>query len=175
LQNASVDDGFKAYNSPFNLTVNGSSSSTHYIGSNTYITWGTGSTNYSGLNATNPPNHKLMLGAADNSYQRISTFTGGTAYTRMRYEGNGSTSGTVGSPGIVLEVTFFNPADYGGVPVIEVLVGNHNRTYGVTGICTTNAFMLQWTTAANTSYVLVGNSTGTSWTRYLGYINNSGY
>ena len=175
LQNASVDDGNVNFTTPFSIVINGTSYSTHYFGSNTYITWGSGSNNYSGLNATNPPFNKLMMGAADNSYQRVSTTTAGTSYTRVRYEGNGSTSGSVGSPGIVLEVTFFNPANYGGVPVIEVLVGNHNRTAGVTGICTTNAFMLQWTTAFNTSYVLVGNATGTTWTRYLGYINNSGY
>lgn len=175
LQNANVDDNFVSFTSPFSVTINGTAYTTHFMGSNTYITWGTGRTEYSSLSASNPPQNKLMMGASDNSYQRVSTFTSGTSYTRVRYEGNGGTSGTVGVPGIVLEVTFFNPANYGGVPVIEVLGGNHNRTSGVTGIATTSTFMLQWTTAANTAYVLVGNATGTSWTRYLGFVNNSGY
>lgn len=175
LQNASADDAFVTFTSPFSVTINNTAYTTHYPGSNGYITWGSGRTEYSGLSATNPPQNKLMLGAADNSYQRVSTITNGTLYTRVRYEGNGSTSGTVGSPGIVWEVTFFNPANYGGVPVIEILVGNHNRTSGVTSISTTSVHMLTWTISSNTAYVLVGNSTGTVWTRYNGFINNSGY
>lgn len=175
LQNSSVDDNFVSFTSPFSITINGTAYTTHFMGSNTYITWGTGRTEYNGLSASNPPQNKLMMGASDNSYQRVSTFTSGTSYTRVRYEGNGSASGTVGSPGIVLEITFFNPANYGGVPVIEVLGGLHNRLGGISGIATTSAFMLSWTTAANSAYVLVGNATGTAWTRYLGFVNNSGY
>jgi hypothetical protein len=174
-QNASADDAFRPYTTPFSINVNNTSYSTHNIGSNTYITWGAGSTVFSNISASVPANNKLHMGAADNSYQRVSTFTSGTAYTRMRYEGNGSTSGTLGSPGIVLEVTIFNPADYGGVPVIEILVGNHNRTAGQTGIATPSAYMTTWSIAANTAYVLVGNAAGTAWARYNGFVNNSGY
>lgn len=172
--NAGADDANLAFTSSFNFTINSTNYSTHYIGSNTYITWGGGSNAYSSLSATNPAFNKLFLGAADNSYQRV--FTQSTAnYVRVRYEGNGSTGGTQGSPGIVLEVTIFNPANYGGSQVIEVLVGNHNRTGGLAGIATSSSFYTTWTMAVNTSFVLVGNSTGTSWTRYLGYVNNSGY
>lgn len=175
LQNASADDAFVTVTTPFSVTINGTAYTSHHMGSNTYITWGTGRTEYNSLSGSNPPQNKLMLGAADNSYQRVSTITSGTSYTRIRYEGNASTSGTVGTPGIILEITFFNPANYGGVPVIEILVGSNVRTGGVTGIATPSAFMLTWTIAVNTAYVLVGNSTGTTWTRYNGFVNNSGY
>lgn len=174
LQNVTADDTSLSFTSTFNFTINNTNYSTHYIGSNTYITWGGGSSAYGSFSSTNPPYNKLFLGAADNSYQRVSTIST-TEYVRVRYEGNGTTNGTLGSPGIVLEITIFNPANYDGQQIIEVLVGNHNRTSGVTGIANTTTYYRQWSMIANTSFVLVGNSTGTVWDRYLGYVNNSGY
>jgi hypothetical protein len=174
LQNANADDSNITFNLPFSFTINNTSYTTNSIGSNTYITWGGGSNAYSGLSASNPPFNKLMLGAADNSFQRVAR-NATPNRVRTRYEGNGSTGGTLGSPGIVLEITIFNPANYDGQQVIEVLVGNHNRTNGIAGIGTSTTFYTTWTMAANISFTLVGNSTGTSWTRYLGFVNNSGY
>jgi uncharacterized delta-60 repeat protein len=174
LQNSSADDAFRTFNTSFNFTINNTNYTAHNIGSNTYITWGGGSNAFSSLSASNPALNKLHLGAADNSFQRVSSLQLSN-YSRVRYEGNQSTSGTVGSPGIVLEVTIFNPANYGGQQVIEVLVGNHGRTTGQAGIATTSTYYTTWSMAVNTSFVLVGNSTGTSWTRYLGHVNDSGY
>lgn len=163
LQNSSADDANVNTTIP-TFTINSTNYTTVFIGSNTYLTFGSGSTNYSGLSASNPALNKVHIGAADNSYQRVSRISSGTNYTRIRYEGNGSTSGTVGSPGIVFEVTFFNQALTGNVPVIELLVGNHNRLTGQAGIASTSAYYQTFTLAQNTSYVFVGNSTGTSWT-----------
>jgi uncharacterized delta-60 repeat protein len=174
LQNSSADDAFRTFNTSFNFTINNTNYTAHNIGSNTYITWGNGSTAYSGLSASNPAINKLFLGAADNSFQRVSSLQLSN-YSRVRYEGNAATSGTVGSPGIVLEVTIFNPANYGGQQVIEVLVGNHGRTAGQAGIANTSTYYSTWSMAVNTSFVLVGNSTGTEWVRWLGHVNNSGY
>jgi hypothetical protein len=172
--NANVDDGSTSVNLSFNFTINSTNYTSFFIGSNTYITWGGGSSAYSGLSASNPALNKLHLGSADNSYQRVSRLQVSN-YSRVRYEGTANTTGTVGSPTIVLEVTIFNPANYGEQQVIEVLVGNHNRTAGQAGIATTSTYYTTWTMAVNTSFVLVGNSTGTAWTRYLGHVNNSGY
>jgi hypothetical protein len=174
LQNSSSDDAFVTFNTSFNFTINNTNYTAHNLGSNTYITWGGGSNAYSGLSASNPALNKLHLGSADNSYQRVSRLQVSN-YSRVRYEGTANTTGTVGSPTIVLEVTIFNPTNYGGQQVIEVLVGNHNRTAGQAGIATTSTYYTTWTMAVNTSFVLVGNSTGTAWTRYLGHVNNSGY
>ena len=168
LQNSSVDDNFVNANIP-SFTINSTSYTTVSIGSNTYLTFGGGSSNYSGLSSSNPALNKIHMGAADNSYQRVSTVSSGTNYTRIRYEGNGSTSGTVGSPGIVYEATFFNSTLTGGSPTVEILFGNHNRTTGQAGIANTSSYYATYSQAANQSYVFVGNSTGTSWTIYTGY------
>lgn len=168
LQNVSADDSNKVVTIP-SFIINNSTYTTAYVGSNTYITFGAGSTNYSGLGAGNPALNKIHLGAADNSYQRVSTISSGTDYTRIRYEGNGSTSGTVGAPGIVYEATFFNTSKTDGLPTVEVLFGNHNRTTGQAGIASTSSYYATYSQAANQSYVFVGNSTGTSWTIYTGY------
>lgn len=175
LQNASVDDSFVSATIPF-FPFNNNVYTSVSIGSNTYLTFGGGSTLYSGLSGSTPALNKFHLGAADNSYQRVST-SYGSNFARIRYEGNGSTSGTVGSPGIVYEATFFNTSLTGGVPVLEVLFGNHNRTTGQAGVASASAYFATYTQAANQSYVFVGNdSLGTSWTIYTGYyMANMGY
>jgi hypothetical protein len=175
LQNSSSDDANISVTIP-TFTINSTNYTTVFVGSNTYLTFGSGSTAYSSLSATNPPFNKIHIGAADNSYQRVSTISSGTNYTRIRYEGNASTSGTVGSPGIVYEATFFNKTSTGNVPVVEILVGNHNRTTGQRMIASTNTAYASFTLTANQSYVFVGNSTGTSWTIYAGsYMSGTGY
>ena len=119
----------------------------------------------------------MMFGAADNSYQRVSTFVSGTDYVRVRYEGNGSTNGDAGSPGIVAEITLFNPSKFsGGSNVIEMLVGVHNRTGGVSNISNASTAFATYTVSANQSFVFVGNSTGTSWTINTGsFVSGTGY
>lgn len=176
LQNASVDDGSLAGIVIPSFYFNNTAWTQAFVGSNTYITFSGGSSNYSGLSAANPALNKFMFGASDNSYQRVSTYVSGTDYTRIRYEGTASTSGALGSPNIVYEATFFNSDKTGGMPTLEVLFGQHGRTNGVTGIATPSSFMTTFTIAANTSYVFVGNAVGTSWTVYSGYhMSGTGY
>lgn len=169
IQNASVDDASLSVTLAVTFTINSTNYTTAFVGSNTYLTFGSGSSAYSSLSGSNPALNKIHLGAADNSYQRVAHRSSGTDYTRIRYEGNGSTSGTLGSPGIVYEATFFNQSKTGNVPVVEVLFGNHNRTAGQAGIASTTTYYATYTQSANQSYVFVGNATGTSWTIYTGY------
>ena len=119
---------------------------------------------------SNPPLPKFFLGAADNSYQRVSYVFSGTNYVRIRYEGTASTSGTVGAPNIVYEVTHFNPSLFGGNNVIEVLVGKHSRVSGgLFGSANTTTYYVSGTIAANQSYVFDGTATGNNHTLYTGY------
>ena len=90
-------------------------------------------------------------------------------YFRIRYEGTAATSGTVGSPNIVLEITLFNPSVTGGTNVLELLVGNHSRTNGARMVANATTQLATYTLAQNQSYVFEGNSNGTSWTIYTGY------
>lgn len=169
IQNASVDDSFLTISLPFTFYIAGSGYTTTYMGSNTYLTFSAGSSIFSSLSASNPALPKFMFGAADNSYQRVSTFTSGTDYIRIRYEGSASTSGTVGSPNIVLEITLFNPSLMGGNNVLELLVGNHARLSGVANVANSSTAYATYTLAQNQSYVFQGNTNGTSWTIYTGY------
>ena len=89
---------------------------------------------------------------------------------------------------MVYELTFFNPTLTGGVPWLELLIGLQNRgtsTAGIiSGIYSTTTLLTGGNmgpfpnrgVAANQSYVLVGNSTGTSWTVNTGYyVGGTGY
>jgi len=109
------DDGYWALNLPFTVTYLGVDYTTIYVGTNNYLTFGSGSTNYSGLNATNPYLPKIMWSCDDNSVQRIYYGVEGTAPSRsyrVRVEGSAGVSGTLGSPTMVCEYVFYeqNPA-----------------------------------------------------------------
>mgnify|MGYP000064459516 len=57
----------------------GTSRTTAFVGSNAYITFGTGSAEYGSptpLSTTNPPYDKFMFNAADRSYLRVAYKTG---------------------------------------------------------------------------------------------------
>ena len=171
LINQSYDDAYTiVQNIPFTFYHSGVASSNVYVESNSYLTYGAGSNNFSGLAANNPALPKFFLGAADNSYQRVSYVFSGTNYVRIRYEGTASTSGTVGAPNIVYEVTHFNPALFGGNNVIEVLVGKHARVSGgLFGSANNTTYYVSGTIAANQSYVFDGTATGNNHTLYAGY------
>jgi hypothetical protein len=76
LQNASVDDNFVTVTMAAR-TIMGTSRTAAYIGSNAYITFGSGSSAYSSLSTTNPALDKFMFNAADRSYQRVAYLTAG--------------------------------------------------------------------------------------------------
>lgn len=172
LQNSSVDDSFVTVPLGFNFYMFGTAYSTVYVGSNTYLTFGSGSSLYSGLSITNPALNKFHLGAADNSYQRVSYYNHpSNFYTIIRYEGNGSTSGTVGSPGIVYEATLYNPFHtLYNQTLLEVRFGNHNRTSGIFGVYSAaGAGGTGGTLTANQNYVFYGPELGNAWNALSGY------
>lgn len=173
IQDVSVDDGFLSIALPFTWTFNGTGYTTIYVGSNFYITFGAGSSNYSGLSASNPANDKIMKNAADRSYQRVATFTSGTNFVRVRFEGGSTTGGTPGSSDVIYEATFFNPTNTGGLPTVEFLLGNDTTSgSGTSGIYSSSALLTggTWTPAATTSYVMQGTtSSATAWTISTSY------
>lgn len=75
LQNASVDDNFVTV--PItSTTFFGTARTSAFVGSNAYITFGSGSTAFSSLSTTNPALDKFMFNAGDRSYQRVAYQTG---------------------------------------------------------------------------------------------------
>jgi len=175
--NASADDTFTQVNLPFTFTFNGTGYTSFFPNSNFYITFGNGSNQYSGLGPSSPPYDKIFFGGKDNSWQRVSSYTLEDKYFRLRWEGNNSTSGTVGSPGIVYELTFFNPVYTNNENWIELLIGNNNMPgQGISGIySTTTQLTGGQIVPANVgvddleSYVFQGDSTGTTWIVHTGY------
>jgi hypothetical protein len=104
------DDGYWTLALPFNITYLGTSYSTIYIGTNHYLTFGAGATNYSVLGPSSPNVPKIMWCSDDNSIQRIYYGVEGTAPNRtyrVRTEGSPGTAGTLGSPTMVNEWVFY--------------------------------------------------------------------
>lgn len=175
LQNGNQDDAFIQIPLPFTFYINNTGYTTVFIGSNSYLTFGSGSIQYTSVSASNPAIPKLMFGAADNSYQRVSSLVDGTNSVSIRYEGNNSTGGVIGSPGIVVELMLVNPSKLSGLNVIEMLVGNWtaNSAQNVSNVSNASTAYATFTMSANTSYVFTGNSTGTSWTVSSGFRVNT--
>lgn len=158
---ASADDANLLFQIPFNFTVGTYVGRQWFMSSNSYLTGGTGSNNYTGLGPGNPAFNKFFMGAADNSWQRVWTTTG-LNYARYRYEGTAATSGTPGSPNIVFEFTFFKPV--GLTQYAEVVYGVHNRTTGQHGVANTTTWLINaGTITASTSLVFQSTDGGATW------------
>ena len=164
---ASADDSFIEVAFPFAFFAGNVSRTSAFVGSNNYITFGAGRTEYNSLSlASNPSQSSIHLGSADNSYQRVFRFNDpSNRFTRIRYEGTAGTSGTSGSPNILWEVTLFNPSLSSGTQYVEVVFGVHNRTSGLFGVGGSGITPLSGgTIQANQSYVFSSGSTGVTWT-----------
>jgi hypothetical protein len=126
----SNDDGYWTLSLPFPITYLGTTHNTIYPSTNFYLTFGGGSTVWSGVSITNPALPKIMWCAKDNSVQRIYYGTEGVSPNRtfrVRQEGTSTTSGSVGSPSMVCEWTFYENAP----SQIDLQVGvNSSKTTG---------------------------------------------
>ena len=149
---------------PFTFTFNGVGYTSFWLSPNGYITFGAGSSEYTGLGASNPALPKIFLNAMDDSMQKV--FVRSTANTfRVRVEGNTAPSGS-GSPR-VHEIAFFNPSQFGGVMMFEVRMGLMPETTGLFNLYSASD-LLAWdappTPAANKSWVFSDfDGTGTDW------------
>jgi hypothetical protein len=171
------DDGYWAIGIPFNITFNGTSYSTLYIGTNFYITFGGGSTAYTGLSATSPAFNKIMISADDNSVQRIYSGVEGTSPNRtfrVRVEGhNAPTGGTLGSPDMLYEAVFYEntPAQ------IDIHTGVNSQwaaagsTYNFTRTAISNAPLTGNFTVQNNTATLSLTMSGAS--SYIMYVRTN--
>ncbi len=182
----STDDGFTSTTLANTFRFYGSSYTTIYPGTNTYLTFTAGSGLYSALTlgpAANPALPAIHIGTADNSSNTYFR-QAGTNYTRLRYQGFASTnlSGTA----ILYEIRFFNQVQSTDDIYIEIVIGTHGRTNGVWGMTNGGASSATFTNfatltagtglvgasgalAQNQSYVLVLTSTGSFKNLYAGY------
>jgi hypothetical protein len=120
----------------FNTIFNGLTYNSVFIGSNTYVTYGSGSSVYSGLSASNPNIPGFHLGSADNSYQLVMhrSESGGNT-RRIRYEGTQATGGSLGNPNIVYELIYFKDSSK-----VYLALGQ-SRSGGVQGLTNGSSFI----------------------------------
>lgn len=154
-----VDDGFTQINLPFDVHMSDVNYNTWFIGSNTYLTAGTGSTQYSSLGASGPALPKFLFGGTDANYQKVYSISG-TNYFRFRSEGNTPYS-NCSAINVIYEVTIFRPTvNYQFVQVVFVSHGNLNAPFGA---ASASAYYATTTPFAITSYVFYSYNGGNSW------------
>ena len=116
----SNDDGYWTLALPFSITYLGTSYSTIYVSTNHYLTFGAGSTIYTGLSATTPNLPKIMWSCADNSVQRIYygvEGAGSGAYTVTNSGASAYTINSASNPTLTLQ--------RGGTYTFNVSAGGH--------------------------------------------------
>lgn len=104
------DDGYWNLALPFSISYLGVNYNQIFVGTNCYLTFGNGSVIYNNVSPSNPALPKVMWCAKDNSVQRIYYGTEGVAPNRtyrVRQEGTATVAGTVGSPTMVCEWSFY--------------------------------------------------------------------
>lgn len=149
---------------PFTFTFNGVGYTSFWLSPNGYITFGSGSSQYTGLGNTNPALPKIFLNAMDDSMQKV--FVRSTANTfRVRVEGNTNPAGTGSAR--VHEIAFFNPSQFDGFLVFEVRMGLMPETTGLFNVYSASALLstdTPPTPAADKSWLFVGaDLAGTDW------------
>jgi hypothetical protein len=154
LVTASTNSGNVALPIPFNVTFLGTTYTTGqvFVGSNSFITFGGGSSGVPTSPVT-PAFPKIMITAADNSYQFVSYEILGTSPNRtfrVRFEGTNGVTGVVNSPTMVWEATFYeaNPAQID----IQIGANNQGNTLGLSGVYSAAAALIPFTTNANVGY-----------------------
>lgn len=157
----SQDDGFWNVTLPFPTSFMGATYTLHHYGTNSYVTYGAGSTAYSGLSGSNPAIRKVHVNSADRGGQRLYNLTSGTSPNRthrVRFEGSSGTSGTAGSPTHAWEFVHYE----NNVGIRDLYTTSTFQTTGQCGAANTSAYSqsgnpTNW--AASTGYRLT-NSTG---------------
>ena len=148
-----TDDGYWTLVLPFSVNYFGTLYNTIYIGTNSYITFVSGSTEYNGLDPASPPVPKIFINADDRSGQQIFYGVEGSSPTRtyrVRFEGSVIAGGTLGSPTLLWEVTF-HEAD----PThIDIQMGNMSDTNGISGVYSADTLLYSIPTTPNTGFTM---------------------
>ena len=122
--NGNFDDEFFTVDLPFEISFMGSSYSTVYVGSNSFITFGAGYSNSGGYTKNNPPLPGIFIGAFDRSCQALYTKETADQFV-IRYEGSILATGPIAPPFVEIEweITFNKNSS-----ILDVNIGN-NDTY----------------------------------------------
>jgi len=177
LTNATATaDSYVSIPLPFSFKINNTNFTNVLVNENAWMVFGTTGTALSAgfVNSTAAsavPYNKLVWSGGNNTMQRLLyRVDAQNRFILIRYEGNASTSGTVGSPGIVAEIKLFNPQFTGGISMIEMKYQT-NRTVSSTShspsLSSPSAYYAYYTHPyTNTQYNLVyyaNNAEATIW------------
>jgi hypothetical protein len=141
----------------FPISFNGTTYNEVFVGSNSYLTFGGGSTTYTGLGASNPGYPSIHICAGDWSYQTVQ-FRIDNSVTpnqlRIRYQGTAATSGGT-TPNMIYEAVFFRNMSY-----FDLLVGTYSACSYSSSKLLTNGSSLSTPVsfAANSNWRITGLS-----------------
>ena len=124
---------------PFAFPYNGVAYTDFWLSPNGYITFGSGSSVYTGFTATNPPLPKIFINATDDSMQKVQVRSTDNTY-RVRVEGNTSASNT-GTNYRIWEVAFFRPSVFDNFSIFEVRMGNSPDNTGLFNVYSAAALL----------------------------------
>jgi hypothetical protein len=164
IYSGNVDDTpLEVTGMPFTFLFNGVGYTSFWLSPNGYITFGSGSSEYTGLGNTNPALPKIFINAMDDSMQKVYVRSTDNTF-RVRVEGNTNTFGT-GTGYRVHEVAFFNASGFDGYQTFEVRMGVMPETTGRFNVYSSNALLSTDTATpgANKSWIFAGNEDGTEW------------
>lgn len=165
VYNGNVDDTpLEITGMPFTFTFNGVGYTSFWLSPNGYITFGSGSSEYTGLGNTNPALPKIFINATDDSMQKVYVRSTDNTF-RVRVEGNTEPGGTSGSAR-VHEIAFFNPDANQGYNDVEVRMGDMPDTTGLFNVYSSSAVLSTDTATpgANKSWLFFdGDGTGVTY------------
>lgn len=176
LFDGELDDDFVAtpITLPFSVTINGVSSSSIYVNSNSAISFGAGDGSIFYYDF--PEIAKIMVAVGDYSLQKVYVKSD-SDYVIFRWEGYHEYSGYSGTTTVIWEMAIPRPDPVTGDQVIEVRMGDNFALadfwyfYGDLEICdaTSSLGNSGGDLSERTSYIATSDSTGVSWTVQSGY------
>ena len=144
----------------FPFSFNGTTYNEVFVGSNSFLTFGGGSSSLSNFGASNPNFPSVHICAGDWSFQTVQFRIDNSVIPnqlRIRYQGTASTRGTSSTPNMIYEAVFFRD-----MPFFDLLVGTYNACAGsnFTSKLLTNGVSLATPVsfAANTNWRITGLS-----------------
>ena len=141
----------------FPISFNETTYNEVHVGSNSYLTFGGGSTAYSSLGASNPGFPSVHICAGDWSFQTVQVRVDNSVtpnQMRIRYQGTASTSGG-STPDMIYEAVFFR-----GMSYFDLLIGTNTACSVFSSKLLTNGSSVSTSVsfAANTNWRITGLS-----------------
>ena len=151
VYNGAVDDTFYTVSLPWTVSFLGSTYGTVYVGSNGYVTFASGSSNYSGFSASNPSGPHISIYPGDRMLTKLyyAQLNAGTAEAKfvIRVEGYDYPNST--SITHVYEVHFYSGQSYYDLYFIDA-PSSGNQNGGTTAISNGSAYVLNLTPTEST-------------------------